>query len=146
MVKCKKLYIFKANMASLEKSANEIIISVVQNMMCDKVRGTTDIEEGFNEQLEKLIHEYLLVIQSSASKFPGTKFAAVNPTFRQAHKRYMENHENFCKAINEGINKINLVNKGKIGGMSTMSHSLSQTRLTTQYQLEMSSLTHYTSS
>ena len=40
---------------------------------------------------------------------------------RPAYKWYSENHEDICKAIEDGINKMNLTNLGKIGGMSRMS-------------------------
>ena len=40
---------------------------------------------------------------------------------RPAYKWYTENHEDICKAIDDGLNKMNLANLGKIGGMSRMS-------------------------
>jgi hypothetical protein len=108
-------------MASLEATDKEIVISVVENFMCDAVKGMTDNDEEFYDKLEKVIKEYLDVIKESASKYKETKFAIVRPTMRPAYKWYSENQEDICKAIEDGINKMNLTNLGKIGGMSRMS-------------------------
>ena len=80
-----------------------------------------DNDEEFNDKLEKVIKEYLDVIKESASKYKETKFAIVRPTMRPVYKWYSENHGDICKAVEDGINKMNLTNLGKIGGMSRMS-------------------------
>ena len=121
MVKCTKLEVFRAKMASLESTDKEIIISVVENFMCDAVRGATDNDTEFNLKLEEAIKEYLETIKGCATRFKETKFVIVRPTLRPAYKWYSENHEDICKAIDDGINKMNLANVGKLNGMSRMS-------------------------
>ena len=72
MVKCTNLEVFKARMATLESTDKEVIISVVENLICDAVIGTLDDEKEFNEKLEKSIKEYMKVVQDCATKFLGS--------------------------------------------------------------------------
>ena len=121
MVKCTNLEVFKARMATLESTDKEVIISVVENLICDAVLGTLDSEDRFNEKLEERIKEYLKVVQDCATKFLGSKFVLVRPTLRPTHKWYMENHDNICKAIDEGVGKMSNSNIGRVYGLSRMS-------------------------
>jgi hypothetical protein len=121
MVKCTNLEVFKARMSTLESTDKEVIISVVENLICDAVLGTLDSEDRFNEKLEERIKEYLKVVQDCATKFLGSKFVLVRPTLRPTHKWYMENHDNICKAIDDGIGKMSNSNIGRVYGLSRMS-------------------------
>ena len=85
MVKCCRLEVFKARMDSLESLDREIVISVVENLICDAVKGATDNDDHFNKNLEQVIKEYLGIIKNSAIKHPETRFAIVKPTLRPAH-------------------------------------------------------------
>jgi hypothetical protein len=86
MVKCCRLEVFKARIASLEWVDNDIVISVVENLLCDAVKDATGNDEYFNHKLEKVIKYHLYIIKESATKHPGTKFTIVRPTLRPAHK------------------------------------------------------------
>ncbi len=120
MVKCTNLEVFKAKMATLESTDKEVIVSVVENLICDAVVGTLDDEDVFNEKLEKSIQEYMKVVQECATKFMGSKFVIVRPTLRPAHKWYMDNHDDLCKAIDDGISKMSNSNIGRVYGLSRM--------------------------
>ena len=120
MVRCTNLEVFKAKMATLEPTDKEVIISVVENLICDAVVGTLDNEDVFNEKLEKSIQDYIKVVKDCATKFMGSKFIIVRPTLRPLHKWYMDNHDDICKAIEEGINKMSNINIGKVYGLSRM--------------------------
>ena len=121
MVRCTNLEVFKATMSTLELTDKEVIISVVENMICDAVSGTLDDENAFNEKLEESIKVYLKVVQDCATKFLESKFVLVRPTLRPLHKWYMDNHDDLCKAIDESVGKMSNSNIGRVHGLSRMS-------------------------
>ena len=115
MINCTSKEVFKAAMDGIEGGKGEVIVSVIENLLCAAVKDTTD-PEAMNAALEKEIQDYIAVVKTTASKLPNFKFGMVQPTLRPLHRWYMDGHEAFCKKINEGARMTGLNNIGKIEG------------------------------
>ena len=84
MVKCTKKEVFKTALDNLKEGGGEIIISVLENFLCDEVKGITD-PSAMNDALEKMIKEYLALVRDVAEKRPDVKFALTQITLRPLH-------------------------------------------------------------
>ena len=125
MVKCTKTEIFKTALDNIEDGKGEIIISVLENFLCDAVNGITDPNE-MNMALEGAIKEYLALVKSAAEKRPQASFALVQLTLRPLHKWYTDCHEALCKELGEGIRTMDKRNVGKIDAPIKMSQIFEQ--------------------
>jgi hypothetical protein len=76
----------------------EVIIVVLENLLCDAVKITRNLEE-----MNKALEAYIRIIKEHAIRLPGFKFAVAQLTLRPLHDWFTENHEAFCKRIGEGI-------------------------------------------
>ena len=113
MKKCTNQQVFDVAMNDIKEGKGQVIISVIENLLCDAVR---DIEDPklMNEALENSIQGYLRQIDEVAKKNPNVKFAIVQPTLRPLHPWFTENHEAFCRRIGEGIGTMGNMNVGKV--------------------------------
>ena len=120
MVNCTKKEVFKAALDNLNEGNGEVIISVLENFLCDEVKGITDPGE-MNDALEKTIKEYLALIKDVACKRPDVKFALTQITLRPLHQWYTDCHDTLCKELGTGIRMMDKLNVGKIDGPIKMS-------------------------
>ena len=120
MVKCTKKEVFKTALDNLKEGKGEIIISVLENFLCDEVKGITD-PSAMNDALEKIIKEYLALVKDAAEKRPDVKFALTQITLRPLHQWYMDCHDAFCKNLGEGVRLMDKMNVGRIDGPIKMS-------------------------
>ena len=113
MVNCTSKEVFAAALDNIENDKGEIIISVIENLLCDAVKDITD-PEAMNNTLEEVIKDYLTRVQEAAKKHPNVKFAMAQPTLRPLHQWFTDSHEAFCKKIGEGIAGMDLQNVSKV--------------------------------
>ena len=125
MVKCTNKEVFAVALNSIGTGKGEVIISVIENLLCDAVNGITDPETK-NNTLETTIKEYLEAVREAAYKNPEVKFALVQPTLRPLHNWFTEGHEAFCKKITEGIRIMDIASVGKIESPIKMSQVFEQ--------------------
>jgi hypothetical protein len=116
MNKCTNQQVFDVAMSGIKENKGQVIISVIENLLCDAVRDIDD-PKLMNEALEKSIQGYLKQVEEVAKKNPDVKFALVQPTLRPLHSWYTENHEAFCKRIGEGIGAMGAMNVGKVDAL-----------------------------
>ena len=121
MINCTKMEVFKAKMDSLVPEDKKVVISVVENFICDEVkRGVEDTEK--NELCDKAIKDYLKVIYETAKKLPETKFALAQPITRPGNVWYSEKYEDLYKYHTDGINAMRETkNIAKLDPLSMMS-------------------------
>jgi hypothetical protein len=114
MIKCTKVELFRVAVETI-KDEREVIISVIENFLCDAVRP---IQEPTSEQIDSIvegvIHDYMGVVKKAAVRLPETKFALAQPILRPAHKWYTERYEGFCKLFVNRINYMGLENVSKL--------------------------------
>jgi hypothetical protein len=121
MINCKSLEVFKARMDDLREENKKIVISVIENFVCDGVKGVTD-DKVANGLCEKAIKEYLKTVFECAKRLPGSKFALAQPILRPGNVWYSDKYEDLCKFHTEGINTMgSTTNIMKLEPMTRMS-------------------------
>ena len=101
MKKCTKFEIFQVQMGHLGPEDKEIIISVIENFLCDAVVGISDrsLAAGI---WEKIIKQFMCLVHDKAVNLPETKFALIPPILRPGNTWYSDDYEGICKFFNEG--------------------------------------------
>ena len=97
MQKCTKFESFKVKTEELESTDEYVLITVIENFVCDSVRamnGENKVRDGVNEALKA----FLELVGATATRLPGTKFVLVEPMLRPAVDWYTEGLEEFTKA------------------------------------------------
>ena len=120
MKKCTKFEIFQVQMGHLGPEDKEIIISVIENFLCDAVVGISDrsLAAGI---WEKIIKQFMCLVHDKAVNLPETKFALVPPILRPGNTWYSEDYEEICKFFIEGTKALSRNNVTRIEPMSIMS-------------------------
>jgi hypothetical protein len=117
---------FKAKMACIETENKEVIISVIENFLCDAVGSDPEDEDSLNEVIEKVIDEYAGVICKAAVTYPQTKFVIVKPILRPRDKWYTDNYDEMKKYHGEAINKLKKTNITIVEALSRTSQKFNQ--------------------
>ena len=73
--------VFKVKMDEIEKVDRKIVILVVENFICDAVKGITD-DAATNGLCEKSIKDFLKIVHETANRLPDSKFALAHPILR----------------------------------------------------------------
>jgi hypothetical protein len=120
MVNCTSSEVFAAALDGIGEGKGQVIISVIENLLCDAVKDITDPEK-LNNSLESAIKSYLNVVKEVAIKRPEIKFALAQPTLRPFHHWFTEGHNAFCTKIGEGIRIMDCRNVSKIEAPIKMS-------------------------
>jgi hypothetical protein len=129
MIKCTKMVVFKALMDDINDE-KEIIIYVMENFLCDAVRGVqTPTAEQIDKSIESVINEFMGVIGKTATKLPETRFALVQPILRPKHDWYTERYEGICRAFVAGVNGLGLENVSKLEAMSKSSQTFQEDQI-----------------
>ena len=117
MIKCTKIEVFKALMEEI-KEEKEVIIAVIENFLCDAVRGIQNqTSELIDESMESTIGEFIGVIGTTATRLPDTRFALAQPIMRPRHDWYTEKYDGLCRSFVARINSLGLDNVSKMDAM-----------------------------
>ena len=81
VVACTNMEVFKVALDGIEETKGGVTISVIENLVC-KVARQNETEETKMVAVKSVIVEYLNLIQETALKRPGQKFAIVHPMKR----------------------------------------------------------------
>ncbi len=123
MIKCTKVELFRVALETI-KEEKEVIISVIENFLCDAMRSIQDPNaDQIDSIIEGVIDDYLGVIKKAALRLPETKFALAQPILRPAHKWYMDRHDGFSRLYVNKINAMGFENIAKLDTLSRMSQS-----------------------
>ena len=123
MLKCTKFELFRVALEEL-KDEKEIIISVIENFVCDGVRKLQNpTPDQIDGSIEEVITSFMVDIKRAAKRLPSTKFALAQPILRPTHEWYIERHDGMCRAYVNGIKAINMENVSKLDNLSRMSQN-----------------------
>ena len=81
--KCTRIEQFKVYLNVLEEGDEKVIVSVIENFLCDRAKGKVtkgDIEQAVGETLETFTE----LVKEAATRLPQTKFVFVEPMARVA--------------------------------------------------------------
>ena len=119
MVKCCNVETYRARMECIDPKEKLVIVSVVENILVDAVKGAPD--EKFDEIICDTMKNFIIVLKTAAEGSPSTRFAMVNPILRPAIPWYMENFDAICGFFDVGIAGLKLANVTKLDCISKMS-------------------------
>ena len=120
IVNCTNKEVFATALDNIKPGKGELIISVLENFLCDAVRDLSNPDE-MNAALDETIKEYLTMVKVVAEKRPDVRIALAQLTLRPRHQWFMDCHEAFCKDLGEGIRVMDKRNVGKLDGPIKMS-------------------------
>ena len=120
MVNCTAMEVFKVKMEELEKVNKEVVISVVENFICDAVKGVTD-DAVTNGLCKKSIKDFLKIVHETANRLPESRFALAHPILRPGNVWYSERFEDITKFYSQGLKTMKSSNIMGLEPMSRMS-------------------------
>ena len=77
MQKCCNIETFKVLMEELDDGDNEVMISVIENFICDEVNGEKE-EKRIDEKVKKAIDAFLRVVQVTAERLKKNKIRCLS--------------------------------------------------------------------
>jgi hypothetical protein len=108
MVRCVDIKSFEAQMAALQPTETEVIISVIENFIETAV--TSAEMEKKRTELEQIVVQYFTTIEIAAKKNPGSKFVLVEPIRRPKIGWYEDCLDELKQRHKEGIRSMGVVN------------------------------------
>ena len=107
--KCTRIETFKVLMDDLETDDTQVIMSVIENFLCDSIGIQTEkkiVEDRFNLTMR----EFLDVVKKTAERLPATKFVMVEPMSRPAVGWYTEGLTEIAKEYSARLAGLDLIN------------------------------------
>ena len=83
MRRCTKVEVFCAVMNALKESDGMIIISLIENFLCDYV-GERKVKEEVEKAVGKALENFVKTVDETVKRLPKTRFAIVEPMERPA--------------------------------------------------------------
>ena len=114
MQKCTTIEAFRVRMEEIDEDDRRVIISVIENFVCEHVEEAATKEENEIKVTEAL-DDFVNVLRDTARKLPETKFAVVAPMKRPALKWYTEALPVFTALFTDTIKNLSLLNVEVIG-------------------------------
>ena len=113
MVCCTNQDVWNVSIDDIKFEKGEVIISVIENLICDAVVGVTDPAARLIT-IEDVVGSFLAQIKKCAQTKPEIKFALAMPMLRPIHGWYQESHEAISGLFREGIRAMGVRNVSKI--------------------------------
>ncbi len=117
---CTNAEVWNNTIDDIKAEKGEVIISIIENLICDAVMEITD-PEARKLVIIDVIGSFLAQVKKCAQEHPGVKFALVQLMQRPKHQWYTDNHVNMCKIYSDLIKDMNLQSVAKIEGSPTWS-------------------------
>ena len=115
LICCTNLEVWNTTIDDIKVEKGDVIISVVENLICDAVVEVVD-PEARKIVIEDVVGSFLAQVKKCAIERPGLKFAMVRPMLRPKHQWYMEEYENICKYFGETIKEMRIGNVARVEG------------------------------
>ena len=109
MQKCCTMDTFKVRMNKLDEDDKGVVISVIENFVCEMV-GEAKEEEEIEARIKKALDEFIEVLKETATKLKMSKFVVVEPMKRPGVKWYNNKIIQITKAYVTGILNLGLIN------------------------------------
>jgi hypothetical protein len=120
MIRCTDIESFDANMAGLEVTDKEVVVSVIENFVDKAGRGLEACEEK-DRKVEAAMERYLKIIRDAATRLSGSKFVIIEPIQRPGLDWFEVSHDVIRSYVSEGVKKSNLDNVTSIVAISRAS-------------------------
>ena len=125
MIRCTDIDSFSANMAGLEESDEEIIVSVIENFVEKAGRGIDDPDKK-ERSIEEAMDRYIKIIKEAASRLSKSRMVIIEPILRPSVDWYEASYDDIRKYVSDGVKKLNLDNTTSIVAISRASQSFTR--------------------
>jgi hypothetical protein len=109
MQKCCRAEVFVALMEDLSEEQTEIMVSVIENFICDSV-GQEKEEKVIDAKIQEAIDTFIKVVKVTAERLKGSKFALCKPINRPFKPWYMKRVKAIAKMFCDKIGDLKLSN------------------------------------
>ena len=109
MQKCTTMDTFRVRMSELDEDDRGIIISVIENFVCEMV-GEAKEEKEIEARVMKALEEFIEVLNETATKLKNSKFVVVEPMKRPGVKWYNDKIMEFTEAYVNKVKSLGLLN------------------------------------
>ena len=109
MQKCTTMDVFKVRMSELDDDDRGIVISVIENFVCDMV-GEAKEEKVIEARMTKALEEFVEVLKETATNLKRSKFVVVEPMKRPGVKWYNDRIEGFTNGYVSSVQALGLLN------------------------------------
>ena len=107
--KCTQMSAFKVRMEELEETDEKILISVIENFICDKV-GQEQVKEQIETKIDEALKEFVEVLGETVKRLPKSRFVVIEPMARPAVQWYTEGLKAITNEYAKRINALQLIN------------------------------------
>ena len=116
MQKCTSIEVFKVKMDSLKKENKRVIINVIENLLADAVKMAVaeKKEETIEYTVEEALKTFFEVVETAATRLPGTRFVVVETINRPSLKWYVKRQDDIMQDYERRIKDMKLLNVNKI--------------------------------
>ena len=87
--KCTKVSGFLVHMENLEESDEHVVITVIENFMCDAV-GDTTVQSEIERIIGEVLDAFVETVMRTSMRLPKTKFVLIEPMARTAVPWYTD--------------------------------------------------------
>ena len=87
--KCTKVSGFLVHMENLEESDEHVVITVIENFMCDAV-GDTTVQSKIERIIGEVLDAFVETVMRTSMRLPKTKFVLIEPMARIAVPWYTD--------------------------------------------------------
>ena len=87
--KCTKVSGFLVHMENLEESDEHVVITVIENFMCDAV-GDTTVQSKIERIIGEVLDAFVETVMRTSMRLPKTKFVLIEPMARTAVPWYTD--------------------------------------------------------
>jgi hypothetical protein len=109
MQKCCRAEVFVVLMEDLSEEQTEIMVSVIENFICDSV-GQEKEEKEIDIKIKEAIDTFIKVVKVTAERLKGSKFALCKPINRPFKPWYMKRVKAIAKMFCDKIGDLKLSN------------------------------------
>ena len=109
MQKCCRAEVFVVLMEDLNEEQTEIMVSVIENFVCDAV-GQEKEEKVIDAKIKEAIDAFVKVVKVTAERLSGSKFALCKPINRPFRPWYTKRVKAISKMYCDAIGELNLSN------------------------------------
>ena len=106
--RCTKIETFASYMAELVKEDTKVIISVVENFVCDSVVSTE--RKDVEDKVTKTLDAFTEIVKTASTRLTETRFALVEPTERPGVIWYKEHFETLKREYSGRLTALGRIN------------------------------------
>ena len=104
IIKCTNWEVFCVRLACLENIDKEIVVSLIENFLCDDAKEVDKSNpDALDASIKKAVDRFATCINDLATRMPKTRIAIAMPMLRPAYPWYVASYEKIIKYYRDSI-------------------------------------------